>query len=172
VSRLARFLITFFLFSTLVLLGSLRADAGKPDPYQARVFPQMSMPGADLTFTFEHVGDLTEKTYCMGIEVTWPDGTHSGNDPRESCPPFEEYQARERLAATCEEDVIVCPPGYDCFRKSCRAPRYELVRRWTFSTRGARVYFGPGEWDVHVRFLLYKNKDVHRIVHVIVGGAE
>jgi hypothetical protein len=162
-----RFLATFTLFSALLLAGSLRA--GTPDRYQVRVFPRMSMPGAELTLTIEDVGPLTEATYCLGVEVWWPAGAaHSRYEP--DCPPWEEYIRQQAHAAWCEDLVIVCPPGLECFLPSCREPVYQLERRWTFSSRRVRVGYGPGEYKVEVEFLLPNRKTIRRSAPFMIGG--
>lgn len=156
--------------AVVLALADAAVIASQPDVYQARVFPRISMPGADLTITVEHVGELTEATYCPGVELTWPNGTHTTRVP--DCPPWDEYRRQQRLADACEEDVIVCPAGFDCYRPECRAPRYELQRRWTFSTRQLRVGFGPGDHHIGVRFLLPNNKHVDRLAPFMVAGSE
>lgn len=162
---------------TVVIMAALFGLAGCPqhasagvDAFQVRVFPQISYPGADLTITIEHVGELTEATYCLGLEITWAEGTTTKHSA--DCPPWDEYIKREKLAAWCEEQVIVCPEGYDCYLPSCRTERYTLQRRWTFSTRRQRIGYGPGQQQVVVRFILPNNKTVTRFATFFVGGGE
>lgn len=138
--------------------------------YTFRAFPMVMMPGSDVTLTAENSGPLTEANYCLGIEIVWPNGTKSSHIP--DCPSWDDYQAQLAHAEMCAEEVVVCPPGYDCFYPSCKVPPYDLQRRWTIHTRQLRLYFGPGDWDLTVNFLLPNKKKVVRSVTIHVGGQE
>jgi hypothetical protein len=156
-----------------LILALLALLASAPDPFQVRVFPRISMPGQELTLTVEHVGEVTEATYCLGVEVLWGKGTTSKHE--QDCEPWEEFSRHRARAAECDDMVIVCPPGYECFLPSCREA-YEAVgrlqRRWTFSTRQRRVPYGPGDYNLPVRFYLPNGKTVDRYAPFLVAGGE
>lgn len=151
----------------LVLLLAAKA----PDPFQVRVFPRISMSGAELVVTAEHVGEVTAATYCIGVEVVWGEGTTSKRV--QDCEPWEDFVRHRDKVAECAEMVIVCPPSYECFRQSCRDAQdavARMERRWTFSTRQRRIAYGPGDYNLLVRFLLPNGKTEVRYAPFMVAG--
>jgi hypothetical protein len=153
------------------LLGLFALEARAGDQFQVRVFPQVSMPGADLTVTVENVGPVTEAVYCLGLEVRWAEGNTT--KVSQDCPAWDVYAKAMETADRCDVGVIVCPEGYDCYLPSCRAAAEVVAsvqRRWTFSTRRQRVGYGPGAQQLWVRFFLPNGKTRDRQAPFFVGG--
>jgi len=155
-------------------LIAAQAIGSKRDPYEVTVYPRMGLPPLGDQVQNYHITlrlnePLTEANYCIGVEVTWPDGTRSSHV--QDCPPFAEYIAQVRRYTECREQVIVCPKDYTVCEFDCPAP-FDLQREWTFDTRRMRHAYGPGRHTVFVKFLLPGGRTMLRSADWHVAGGE
>jgi|SRR3990172_963735 len=126
----------------LALLFAPQAWAKKPSSWAtARVSPSIaSIPAGQgavyATVRAEITGPVIEENYCLGVDVEWPERTHSARSF--DCDPFEQFPEQLKRYDECLNSSL--DPGHEC---SDPTPE----RRWTFGH-----WFGPGDQTVTVRF--------------------
>lgn len=145
-----------------VLLALLLLHA--PPQFSVRFSPGVSFPGHPVVMTAEYTGPLVEENYCLGYDVSWPNGTHSTS--QQDCElPFPDYVKALADQENCETMVVVVPPGFDADWGCVQVTRVDT--RWTWSFRAP-----TSSVTVDVRFLKPNKKSVLIQARLIVPSEE
>lgn len=127
----------------LLLLAGATSAPGGDEELQVRAWPRMTLGPAPVTVSATINGPITEKNYCLGFVIVWPDSSESSNI--QDCPPLAEYEKTWQRYSEC-----MAGDPEPAQQQKCGTAPFSLDRGFS-RTRGFPR--GGGQYQVTVKFV-------------------